>query len=94
MTDDKEPLSSRVKALEVVSRIGGLGATELVPAGSGQYFKLEINLGAGQKSLVIENVGGEVIEGDVVEESTRRVLSAVGHYSRSKLWDGIEREEL
>jgi hypothetical protein len=56
MISDKEPLSSKVKAFEVVSRVAGLAAPEPINAGNGQYFKLEINLGAGQAPLIIENV--------------------------------------
>ena len=56
MTGDKEPLSSKVKALEVVARVAGLGNTELAPAGGGQYFKLEINLGGNKPPMVIENM--------------------------------------
>jgi hypothetical protein len=98
MVDTKEPLSSRVKALEVVSRIGGLGMNEPVPVGTGQYFKLEINLGGGRSPLVIENVA--VLEPGAGEESEEPVeeaptpAPALGHYSRSKLWDDVPREEL
>ena len=55
MISAKEPLSSKVKALEVVARIGKLGNPDPVSAGAGQYFKLEINLGGGKPPLILEN---------------------------------------
>lgn len=55
MTSDKEPLSSKVKAFEVVARVAGLGNPEPVAAGNGQFFKLEINLGAGVAPMVLES---------------------------------------
>ena len=65
MTNEKEPLSSKVKALEVVSRIGGLGNPELIPAGGGQFFKLEINLGGGKPPLVLDSGELTLMSGDV-----------------------------
>jgi hypothetical protein len=56
MIDPKEPLSSKVKAFEIVSRVAGLGNPEPTHVGNGQYFKLEINLGGGKTPLIIENV--------------------------------------
>jgi hypothetical protein len=53
MTSEKEPLSSKVKAFEIVSRVAGLGQQEPVAAGAGQFFKLEINLGGGVSPLVL-----------------------------------------
>lgn len=53
MTSDKEPLSSKVKAFEVVSRVAGLGNPEPAPVGNGQFFKLEINLGAGVAPIMV-----------------------------------------
>ena len=53
MTSDKEPLSSKVKAFEVVSRVAGLGMAEPVAAGAGQFFKLEINLGGNIPPMVL-----------------------------------------
>ena len=84
MVDTTEPLSSRVKAFEAVARVGGLGNPELVPQGSGQFFKLEINLGGGKAPLILENVG-------VVD---REEEGAVVPYSKSKLWDGVVLDEL
>ena len=54
MTSDKEPLSSKVKAFEVVSRVAGLGNPSQLNAGAGQFFKLEINLGGGVRRLPLE----------------------------------------
>jgi hypothetical protein len=51
------PLSSRVRALEAVARIGGLNdPPPAQPAGQGQYFKLEIHLDGREKPIV---VGGD-----------------------------------
>ena len=57
MTDRDNSLSSRVRALEAVARIGGLN--DPLPAhaaGHGQYFKLEIHLDGREKPIV---VGGD-----------------------------------
>lgn len=67
MTDDKEPLSSKVKAFEVVSKVAGLGNPEPVGAGAGQFFKLEINLGQGVAPMVI---GGGRVDDHGVENLT------------------------
>lgn len=91
MVDGTEPLSSRVKAFEAVARVGGLGNPELVPQGAGQYFKLEINLGAGKAPLVLENVSAEVVEYGSTDDDAE---DAPPPYSVSKLWDGIELEPL
>jgi hypothetical protein len=90
MTDPKEPLSSKVKALEIVSRIGGLGNPELVAPGAGQFFKLEINLGAGVTpiSLGVDNM---TIEHDAQEAMASYSKS---DYSQSKLFDTIPLEDL
>lgn len=92
MIDPKEPLSSRVKVLEVVARIGDLSTPELQPAGGGQYFKLEINLGQNKPPIIIENniedMGREHERGQLQElplDKTRVV---------SKVWDNVERTSL
>lgn len=81
MTDPKEALSSKVKALEVVSRIAGVSAPEIAPQGNGQFFKLEINLGGGTAPILVgtENVTIEH------EQHT---------YSQSKLFDALPLEDL
>ena len=53
MINPNEPLSSRVKALEVVARIGKLGNPEVQAAGGGQFFKLEINLDGHRETLTM-----------------------------------------
>jgi hypothetical protein len=53
MTSPKEPLSSKVKAFEAVSRVAGLGIADAIPSGGGQFFKLEINLGGGKAPVVL-----------------------------------------
>lgn len=90
MIDPKEPLSSRVKVLEVVARIGDLSTPELQPAGGGQYFKLEINLGQNKPPIVIENnvedIGAEHERGQLPELDRTRVVS--------KVWDNVQRSSL
>lgn len=84
MTNDKEPLSSKVKALEIMARIGQLGNPEIMPQGPGQYFKLEINLGQGIAPVIIEN-GVE----NMTAEHERPTA-----YSQSKLFDMLPLEDL
>ena len=95
MTNDKEPLSSKVKALEVVSRIGKLGNPDVQAAGMGQYFKLEINLGGGKPPLVLEHTP---LSGDV---SNTHISESAPTYSKSgglpRIFAGVkikEEEEL
>lgn len=83
MTNPKEPLASRVKVLEVVSRIGQLGMPEAQMAGSGQFFKLEINLGAARETITI--AGGAIPSLPTSEDVTPRVI-------QSSVWDGVEGE--
>ena len=51
MVNPNEPLSSKVKAFEAISKVAGLGQPEPVAAGNGQFFNLQINLGAGVTPL-------------------------------------------
>jgi hypothetical protein len=88
MTDPKEPLSSKVKAFEVVSRVAGLGNPEPVPAGNGQFFKLEINLGGGVAPMVLQ--GGRV--DDQVENVT--IEHEAHGFAQSKLFDALPLEDL
>ena len=88
MTDPKEPLSSKVKAFEVVARVAGLGAPEPVNAGNGQFFKLEINLGGGVAPMVLQ--GGRV--DDQIENIT--IEHEAHTYSQSKLFDALPLEDL
>ena len=69
MTSEKEPLSSKVKAFEVVSRVAGLGQTEQVAPGAGQFFKLEINLGGNIPPMVLTSSQGGRVD-DQVENMT------------------------
>jgi hypothetical protein len=110
MTNAKEPLSSKVKALEVVARIGGLGNPEIQAPGAGQFFKLEINLGQGIAPMVLAN-GVESLQGPgmtIDHEAVAAALASVendegaeytpvqdeDHYSPSKLFDDLPLEEL
>jgi hypothetical protein len=83
MTSDKEPLSAKVKAFEVVSRVAGLGNPEPQVAGNGQFFKLEINLGGGAPSLVLASG----VENVTIEHE-------VHGFSQSSLFDTIPLEDL
>jgi hypothetical protein len=88
MTDPKEPLSSKVKAFEVVARVAGLGNPEPVAVGNGQFFKLEINLGGGAAPMVLQ--GGRV--GDQVENMT--IEHEAHSFAQSSLFDSIPLEDL
>lgn len=59
MINPNEPLMARVKTLEVLSKIGGLGVSEAVSnqnssGGNGQYFKLEIHLDRDKPPIIID----------------------------------------
>jgi hypothetical protein len=100
MTDAKEPLSSKVKAFEVVSRVAGLGNPEPVNTGAGQFFKLEINLGQGVAPIML----GAGVENMTIEHENQEMrvhplgvglaspLTDV--YSQSKLFDALPLEDL
>lgn len=107
MTDPKEPLSSKVKAFEVVSRVAGLGNPEPVAAGAGQSFNLQINLGAGVTPISLGTSGrpefpiagayqGEsvTLEHEVNALAADSLAPNEGRYSQSKLFDGLPLEEL
>jgi hypothetical protein len=94
MTDAKEPLSSKVKAFEVVSRVAGLGNPEPVNAGAGQFFKLEINLGGGVAPMVLESGTKNVTIEHEYGEAVGSLGRAVDRYSQSKLFDALPLEEL
>jgi hypothetical protein len=83
MTDAKEPLSSKVKAFEVVARVAGLGNPEPVAQGNGQFFKLEINLGGGIAPIVAA-IG---VENMTIEHEAHG-------FAQSKLFDTIPLEDL
>lgn len=85
MTDDKEPLSSRVKAFEVVARVGNLGNPDVIPPGGGQFFKLEINLGGGRAPLVIENIADSAPNVEAYSPDLPKISAA---------WTGREKESL
>ena len=83
MTSDKEPLSSKVKAFEVVSRVAGLGQAEPVNAGAGQFFKLEINLGGNVPPMVLASG----VESMTIEHEQQA-------YTQSQLFDSLPLEDL
>jgi hypothetical protein len=83
MTDEKEPLSSKVKAFEVVSRVAGLGNPEPAVGGNGQFFKLEINLGGGIAPMVLANG----IENVTIEHEANV-------FAQSRLFDALPLEDL
>jgi hypothetical protein len=86
MTSEKEPLSSKVKAFEVVSRVAGLGQAEPMAAGAGQFFKLEINLGGGASPLVL----ARGVESMTLEHETQQMRV----YEASSLDRGITQSNL
>jgi hypothetical protein len=98
MISDKEPLSSKVKAFEVVSRVAGLGAPEPLGAGAGQFFKLEINLGAGVQPLVLGGALGQAeemtLEHDALEAGDGIPALSEGRPAQSRLFDALPLEEL
>ena len=105
MTDPKEPLSAKVKAFEVISKVAGLGVPDPVAAGNGQFFNLQINLGAGVtplsfgveplKEAIVEAVRGTDYVIATAEEVQAIIDEASGSgYSQSKLLEGVEVEEL
>lgn len=83
MTDPKEPLSSKVKAFEVVSRVAGLGNPEPAGVGAGQFFKLEINLGGGIAPIMLASG----VENVTIEHEAQA-------YTQSRLFDALPLEEL
>jgi hypothetical protein len=86
MVDQTEPLSSRVKAFEIMARVGGLGNPDPVMPGVGSAFQLTIHLNGGAAPLVI---GGEYTTlGETGAEDTEPT------YSQSNLLDDIPLEEL
>ena len=95
MTDPKEPLSSKVKAFEVVSRVAGLGAPEPIAAGNGQFFKLEINLGGGVAPIMLASgVENVTIEHEALDVSARETSLARDAYTQSRLFDALPLEDL
>jgi hypothetical protein len=83
MTDAKEPLSSKVKAFEVVSRVAGLGNPEPQAPGAGQFFKLEINLGGGIAPMVLASG----VDNMTIEHEAQA-------YTQSRLFDAMPLEDL
>lgn len=69
--------------LEIIARIAGLGNPEVVPAGNGQFFKLEINLGTGIKPMVLANG----VENLTIEHEAQI-------FTQSSLFDALPLEEL
>lgn len=66
LTNDKEPLSSRVAFLQSLAKLGNL-EPDKVPQVTGDVFRLEINFGPG-KELVLENaIPPKVIDAKPVE---------------------------
>jgi hypothetical protein len=95
MINPKEPLSSKVKAFEVVSRVAGLGNPEPQAPGAGQFFKLEINLGQGIAPMVLANgVDNVTIEHEAQEMRVFEASPLVGAYTQSRLFDALPLEEL
>jgi hypothetical protein len=91
MTSEKEPLSSKVKAFEVVSRVAGLGQTEQVASGAGQFFKLEINLGGNIPPMVL----GAGVESMTIEHEMQEMrVHPLGVELASPLGGGLTQSSL
>ena len=57
MINPNEPLMARVKTLEVLGKLGGLGNSEPIVGpvgGNGQYFKLEIHMDRDRPPIIID----------------------------------------
>lgn len=96
MTNPTEPLSSKVKAFEAVSRVAGLGNPELVQAGGGQFFKLEINLGGDKPPVIIDATTyvSDSQSGSESESESEGALPPAPRRELSKLLAGITNENL
>jgi hypothetical protein len=97
MVDPKEALSSRVKALEVIARIGGLGLPEPVAAGSGQFFRLEINLGKDNQGRALAPLTIDIDQS--AQTSTEQItdqaaVESPATYSQSHLFDDLPLEAM
>jgi hypothetical protein len=68
--DQDETLSSKVELGKLLTRIAGMGITNMHEAGgSGEKFSITINLGADHKVSFDKVVTHKVIEGEKVEQS-------------------------
>jgi hypothetical protein len=59
MINPNEPLMARVKTLEILGKLGGLGGSETIAGqngvgGNGQYFKLEIHMDRDRPPIIID----------------------------------------
>ncbi len=89
MNDPKEPLASKVKALEIMARIGQVGNPEPVAASSGNAFNLTIQLtGNNHREIVINS---EAISRDVIEGAIPSAPAAMG---QSLAFAGLPFEEI
>jgi hypothetical protein len=90
-TKDDQPLNSKVKALETIAKIGGLGALE--PAAGtregtmGNIFNLQINYSEGNTEQV--QLGGPIIDGEEYFESNEdEIIDTVQeHVNENKISD-------
>jgi hypothetical protein len=92
MVDPKEALSSRVKALEVIARIGGLGLPEPAAAGSGQFFRLEINLGKDNQGRTLAPLTIDIDQN--VAPTGQAAVESPATYSQSHLFDDLPLEAM
>jgi len=58
------PLAQRVEAGKFLARLGGLGERESV--GIGEKFMIQINIG--EKTQIVQEVNGPIIEGSIGKE--------------------------
>ena len=73
IVNEKENLASRVKAFEVMARIGGLGNPEPQMASQGATFQLTIHYSDDKPPIIL----GEVIEEPLLRQS--KVFDSVPH---------------
>jgi hypothetical protein len=79
IVNEKENLASRVKAFEVMARIGGLGNPEPPLASQGAMFQLTIHMADNSPPIIL---------GQVVEEPARGLLR------QSNVWDDEPHEAM
>ena len=86
--NDKENLASRVKAFEVMARIGGLGNPEPAAMGQGAMFQLTIHLDDGKPPIIL-GTASETSDAD-----NGGVGSTGDLLAQSKVWDDVEHETM
>lgn len=68
LKETTHPLSSRADLFGRIARIGALGNAPVANSGSGEVFKIEINLGDDKKIIVQQTLPSKVIDDAEYEE--------------------------